>query len=254
MALHIEPNAEPIPGYRLIDRLGSGGFGEVWRAEAPGGLFKAIKFVQREADNSDSALIESPNDPSRADQEWKSLVRVRSVRHPFILLLDRFEYIDNYLVIVMELADRTLGDRFKECRTQGLPGIPREELLGYLIEAAEVLDLMNSQYQLQHLDIKPQNLFLVHNHIKVADFGLVKDTTAGGKFMTITGGVTPVYAAPETFDGKFSRRCDQYSLAIVYQFGAFPSVVVFASFYRSAAASVECRGRDGLAIFQSSKR
>ena len=254
MALHIEPNAEPIPGYRLIDRLGSGGFGEVWRAEAPGGLFKAIKFVQREADNSDSALIESPNDPSRADQEWKSLVRVRSVRHPFILLLDRFEYIDNFLVIVMELADRTLGDRFKECRTQGLPGIPREELLGYLIEAAEVLDLMNSQYQLQHLDIKPQNLFLVHNHIKVADFGLVKDTTAGGKFMTITGGVTPVYAAPETFEGKFSRRCDQYSLAIVYQFGAFPSVVVFASFYRSAAASVECRGRDGLAIFQSSKR
>jgi len=57
-------------------------------------------------------------------------------------------------------------------------------------------------YQLQHLDIKPQNLFLVHNHIKVADFGLVKDTTSGGKLMTITGGVTPVYAAPETFDFK----------------------------------------------------
>ena len=35
--------------------------------------------------------------------------------------------------------------------------------------------------------------------------------------MTITGGVTPVYAAPETFDGKFSRQSDQYSLAIVYQ-------------------------------------
>src|SRR5258708_18204504 len=35
--------------------------------------------------------------------------------------------------------------------------------------------------------------------------------------MTITGGVTPVYAAPETFDGKFSHQCDQYSLGIVYQ-------------------------------------
>ncbi|MBM3994764.1 MAG: hypothetical protein FJ303_11510 [Planctomycetes bacterium] len=216
MPLHIEPNAEPIPGYRLIERLGSGGFGEVWKAEAPGGLFKAIKFVQRSADD-DCAVSMTSGDRSRAEQEWKSLGRVKSVRHPFILLLDRFEYIDNFLVIVMELADRTLADRFKECRCQGLPGIPRDELLSYLAEAAEVLDLMSAQYQLQHLDIKPQNLFLVHNHIKVADFGLVKDTNSGGKLMTITGGVTPVYAAPETFDGKFSRQSDQYSLAIVYQ-------------------------------------
>jgi serine/threonine protein kinase len=215
MPLRIEPHEEPIPGYRLIERIGSGGFGEVWKAEAPGGLFKAIKFVQRHL-LTDSA-IGNDLDNSRADQEWKSLLRVKSVRHPFILLLDRFENIDNFLVIVMELADRTLADRFKECRSQGLPGIPREELLGYMAEAAEVLDLMNSMYQLQHLDIKPQNLFLVHNHVKVADFGLVKDTASGGKLMTITGGVTPVYAAPETFDGKFSRQSDQYSLAIVYQ-------------------------------------
>ena len=83
-------------------------------------------------------------------------------------------------------------------------------------ESAEALDLMNEEYQLQHLDIKPQNLFLVHNHIKVADFGLAKDM--GNKAAaTITGGVTPVYAAPETFDGWLSRFSDQYSLAIVYQ-------------------------------------
>ncbi len=67
-------------------------------------------------------------------------------------------------------------------------------------ETAEALDLMNSEYQLQHLDIKPQNLFLVHHHIKVADFGLVKDLE--GSQASVTGGVTPVYAAPETFDGK----------------------------------------------------
>jgi serine/threonine protein kinase len=41
----ILPNAEPIPGYKLIERLGRGGYGEVWKASAPGGIHKAIKFV-----------------------------------------------------------------------------------------------------------------------------------------------------------------------------------------------------------------
>ena len=66
-------------------------------------------------------------------------------------------------------------DSFREHRASQRPGIPRSELLRYMHEAAEVLDLMNNQYQLQHLDIKPQNLFLLHNHVKVADFGLVAD-------------------------------------------------------------------------------
>src|SRR5262249_20765415 len=140
---------------------------------------------------------------------------VKTVRHPYILSLERYDIIDGQLLIVMELADRNLWDRFKECRAQGLPGIPRDELLSIMQESAEALDLMNNQYGLQHLDIKPQNIFLVYNHIKVADFGLVKDLQ--GMTATVTGGVTPVYAAPETFDGLVSRFCDQYSLAIVYQ-------------------------------------
>lgn len=201
------PNVEPLPGYRLIERLGRGGFGEVWKAEAPGGLHKAIKFVYGDMDATD--------DSDLAEQELKSLSRIKSIRHPYILSIERFDVVEGQLLIVMELADRNLWDRFRECRTQGLPGIPKAELIGYMDEAAEALDLMNSQYNLQHLDIKPQNLFLVYNHVKIADFGLVKDFE--GKRGTITGGVTPVYAAPETFDGWVSRNSDQYSLAIVYQ-------------------------------------
>jgi serine/threonine protein kinase len=208
MAVRIENQAEPLPGYRLIERLGGGGFGEVWKCEAPGGLHKAIKFVFGD-------LSAAGEDGQRAEQELKALCRVKTVRHPYILSLERYDIIDGQLMIVMELADRNLWDRFKECRARGLPGIPREELLGYLTETAEALDLMNIEYQLQHLDIKPQNVFLVHNHIKVADFGLVKDLE--GVRASMTGGVTPVYAAPETFDGWVSRYCDQYSLAIVYQ-------------------------------------
>lgn len=208
MAVHIESHAEPLPGYRLLDRLGGGGFGEVWKCEAPGGLLKAIKFVHGD-------LRASGENDRRAEQELKALSRVKTVRHPYILSLERYDIIDGQLMIVMELADRNLWDRFKECRARGLPGIPREELLDYLEESAEALDLMNVEYQLQHLDIKPQNIFLIHNHVKVADFGLVKDLE--GMRASMTGGITPVYAAPETFDGWVSRYCDQYSLAIVYQ-------------------------------------
>ena len=209
MAVRIESGSEPIPGYRLIERLGGGGFGEVWKAEVPGGLFKAMKFVFGDLQGIDE-------DGSRAEQELKALSRVKTVHHPYILSLERYDIINGQLIIVMELADRTLWDRFRECRLQGLPGIPRDELLNYVQETAEALDLMNNQFQLQHLDIKPQNLFLCFNHVKVADFGLVKDL-GNMAAATITGGVTPVYAAPETFDGWLSRFSDQYSLAIVYQ-------------------------------------
>ncbi|MBY0528478.1 MAG: protein kinase [Gemmataceae bacterium] len=207
MPVRLANQTEPIPGYRLMERLGRGGFGEVWKCEAPGGLLKAIKFVYGE--------IEGGKGSAGAEQELKALNRVKTVRHPYILSLERVDIIDGQLLIVMELADRSVMDRYNECRGQGLPGIPREELIGYMEESAEALDLMNLEYQLQHLDIKPQNLFLVRNHIKVADFGLCKDLQDFKA--SVTGGVTPLYAAPETFEGWVSRFCDQYSLAIVYQ-------------------------------------
>jgi hypothetical protein len=197
----------PLDGYELIQRIGRGGFGEVWECKAPGGFRKAVKFVFGDLDSSDEGRP--------AEQELKSLNRVKDIRHPYILTLERYDIIDGQLMVVMELAERNLWDKFRECRMLGQVGIPRPQLLGYLTEAAEALDLMNDQYKLQHLDIKPQNLFLVYNHIKVADFGLAK--MFEGAVASVTGGVTPVYAAPETFQGEVSRFSDQYSLAIVYQ-------------------------------------
>lgn len=204
-----QPDAEPIPGYRLIEPLGSGGFGEVWKCEAPGGLFKGIKFV---FGNLNSLDVEGV----RAEQELRALERIKEVRHPFVLSLDRIEVVNGELVIVMELADKSLHDAYVECQTAGMLGIPRDALLRYIRDAAEALDHMNEKHNLQHLDIKPRNLFLVSDRVKVADFGLVKhlerQTNSG-----LLGGVTPLYAPPETFSGKISETSDQYSLAIVYQ-------------------------------------
>ena len=209
MSLVIDANAEPIPGYRLIERIGGGGFGEVWKVEAPGGLLKAIKIIHGDLRSVDA------DGARHAEQELRALKRLQAIRHPYLLSLERYDVIEGRVLIVTELADCNLWDRFREMRAQQRPGIPRGELLRYMEEAGEVLDLMNTQYQLQHLDIKPQNLFLVYNHVKVADFGLVKDLE--GMRGQITGGVTPVYAAPETFDSIVTRYSDQYSFAIVYQ-------------------------------------
>src|SRR5947209_2656029 len=203
-----EPNAEPVPGYRLIEPLGSGGFGEARKCEAPGGLFKAIKFVYGNLNSLDV-------DGARAEQEFKALNQVKEVRHPFILSLDRIEVVEGELCIVMELADKSLHDCFVECQAAGLVGIPRDDLLRYIRDASEALDHMIEKYQLQHLDVKPRNLFLISDRVKVADFGLVKHLERQSS-SGIMGGVTPLYAAPETFTGKISQHSDQYSLAIVY--------------------------------------
>jgi serine/threonine protein kinase len=207
-----EPGAEPIPGYRLLQPLGKGGFGEVWKCEAPGGLLKAVKFVE----GARHALADAP-----ADEELRAIERVKAIRHPFILSMERVESVGGELVIVLELADRNLADLLASETAAGRTGIDREQLLGYLREAAEALDVMNVRHDLQHLDIKPQNLFLVSNHVKVGDFGLVNSLVSaagGGRAPALQlGAITPVYASPEVFQGTISRHSDQYSLAIVYQ-------------------------------------
>src|SRR5262249_24411412 len=118
-------------------------------------------------------------------------------------------------VIVTELADGSLKDRFDECRTQGLAGVPRAELLDYLSDAADALDFLSHKHSLQHLDVKPENLLLHAEHVKVADFGLVKDV--GKSQASLVGGLTPLYSAPEVFQGSPSVHSDQYSLAVLYQ-------------------------------------
>jgi hypothetical protein len=194
---------EPIPGYKLCKRIGAGGYGEVWTAEAPGELIKAIKFVY--------GLL----DEDRAARELKALNRIKGVRHPFLLSLERIEVVEGQLLIVTELADGSLKEVFEEHRKKELPGIPRDELLAVMRDAADALDYMNEQHSLQHLDVKPENLLMVGGRIKVADFGLVKDIHDANASMM--GGLTPIYAPPEVFEGRPSRKSDQYSLAIVYQ-------------------------------------
>jgi serine/threonine protein kinase len=204
MLTAIETSSEILPGYVLVDRLGSGGYAEVWRASAPGGLFKAIKIVH------------GFYDEELAAQEMKAMERIKDVRHPFLLSLERFDVVDGRLVILTEMADKSLEQRACECRAEGLPGIPRDELLSYLEDAAEALDYLIEKKRLLHLDVKPENLLILGDHLKVADFGLVKELASRSQ-KSMVAGMTPTFAAPEMFDDHPSDCSDQYSLAIVYQ-------------------------------------
>src|SRR5262249_5975410 len=139
----------------------------------------------------------------------------KEVRHPFLLSVERIEIIDGNVVIVTELADESLKHCYEKRRAQGANGIAREELLGYLRDAADALDYIYENYSLQHLDIKPENLLLVGNRAKVGDFGLLKHLY--DRSASLIEGLTPIYSPPELFEGRPNRHSDQYSLAIVFQ-------------------------------------
>jgi hypothetical protein len=206
----LRPDAEPVPGYRLIHPLGRGGFGVVWKAWGPGGFHVAIKFL--------------PVGETSTRIEELFLLALKDIHHPHVLPIYGAWQREGFLIVAMELADRTLLDRQREAAAQGDgPGIPVLELLAYLRDAAAGIDFLNEprhevggkgRVAIQHRDIKPQNLFLVGGSVKVADFGLAK--ALEHSVASHTGGMTPGFAAPEFFRGQTYPQSDQYSLAITY--------------------------------------
>src|SRR5262245_8210960 len=83
---------EPIPGYLLRRRLGSGAFGEVWEATNPEGHPLALKFLSTQAGPATT-------------QELRSLQAIRQLSHPHLLRIDQVWCHESYLIIAMELAD-----------------------------------------------------------------------------------------------------------------------------------------------------
>jgi serine/threonine protein kinase len=126
------------------------------------------------------------------------------------------------LIVAMGLGEQSLFARLKECRKEQKPGIPRDELLNYMEDAAKGIDFLNKPSHdlghgpvpIIHGDVKPHNLLIVGGGVQVCDFGLARAVETLRK--TTTGMGTCAYAAPELLKGEPHRTSDQYCLAISY--------------------------------------
>jgi serine/threonine protein kinase len=154
-----------VTGFTLVQFLGRGGFGEVWKATGPGGFSVAMKFI--------------PLGDAAGNVEVRALELMKDVRHAHLLGQFGAWEREGMLIVAMELADGALSDRLREAIRQGLPGIPADELSEYVREAAKGLDYLHS-LGVQHRDVKPHNLLLVGGSVKVADFGLASSWSTRG--------------------------------------------------------------------------
>jgi tetratricopeptide (TPR) repeat protein/serine/threonine protein kinase len=255
MGLNYRVGDEPVPGYRLERFLGRGAIGEVWQATGPGGTeaalkiidlagggvhgqkeFRALQLVKRIhhpnltpimglwAKSEDGSLLDDSDTVQIGlAQATKDTGRVHQTMVAPVAPVEPIGRRPTELIIAMGLGRHSLFDRLRECREQGLDGIPVAELLDYFEAAAKAIDFLNSPVHelatgkgaIVHCDIKPLNILVVGGAAQVCDFGLAHMVGKARSTAATMG--TIAYIAPEMLQGaQPTPATDQYSLAISY--------------------------------------
>lgn len=236
-----------IGGYTLVSVIGSGGMGTVYLAEDPAiGQQVAIKVVRTDPDS-----LTDLGSVSQTGERFKQEARaVASLDHLHILPLYRYgeeqTQSGQRAYIIMQYrpegslwdwlrrrAEAALGQSLSSltqeqlnaagAKLNGVWPLPLAEACEYLRQAASALQYAHER-SIIHRDVKPANFLLRFEsggptpvHLLLSDFGLAKMFTSNSATSSILG--TPLYMAPEQFEGAVVPESDQYALAVmIYYF------------------------------------
>ncbi len=197
---------------------GRGGFATVWEAIGPEDTRLAFKFM-------------SSQNVSATARELRSLQAIQKLSHPRLLRMRQIWSLPGQIVIGMDLADASLLDLLLLYTDEFSRPIDADKVCLYLFQAAEALDFLNAKRHhfdgglvaFQHGDIKPNNILLVGDEARLADYGMSTPMITSPTPCPRQG--TLEYAAPEIFQGFITETSDQFSLAVTYYLlrtGGFP--------------------------------